>query len=86
MEGIPATYLGRIVPKEHFRAFIYGPNQQKRLVNSWDEFEAHMASGLWFATEDEAKPAPIDKPKRVKKEAPVVEVKEPLKDDFLPKD
>ena len=54
MEGIPANYLGRLVSKENFRAFIYAPNGVKKLVNSWDEFEKEMASGLWFATIDEA--------------------------------
>lgn len=54
MKGTPAIYLGRIINKENFRAFIYGPNGQRRLVESWDEFEANMQSGVWFATQEEA--------------------------------
>lgn len=50
MKDIPAIYLGRIVSKENFRAYIYGNNEQKKLVESWDEFESHMATGLWFAS------------------------------------
>jgi hypothetical protein len=50
MEGIPAIYLGRQVSKTNFRAFIYGHDGSKKLVNSWDEFEKHMQTGLWFAS------------------------------------
>ncbi len=54
MEGTPAIYLGRIVDKKHFRAFIYGANGEQRLVESWEEFEANMQSGVWFATVEDA--------------------------------
>jgi hypothetical protein len=86
MEGIPATYLGRIVSKKNFRAFIYGENGVSKLVNSWDEFEAHMATGIWFALkEDAVNRIPVEKPKRVKKEN--VRTLEFNKDDgFLPKE
>lgn len=40
-------YCGRLVSKNHFRAFIYGKEGQK-LVNSYREFAQEMASGLWF--------------------------------------
>lgn len=49
MEGIPASYLGRIVSKDNFRVYIYSSSGQSKLVNSWDEYECHMESGLWFA-------------------------------------
>ena len=67
MTGEYIDYLGRKVLKEGFRAFIYGFGIRK-IANSWDEFEKHMATGLWFATEDEAvkpkdKPV-IDKPRK----------------------
>jgi hypothetical protein len=55
MKGTPAIYLGRIVDKKHFRAFIHAPDGAKRLVESWDEFEANMQSGVWFATPEDAK-------------------------------
>ncbi len=54
MKGSPAIYLGRIVDKNHFRAVVYGMNGEKKLVKSWDEFEAAMESGLWFSTLDNA--------------------------------
>jgi len=54
MQGTPAIYLGKIVDKSHFRVFIYSPNGNKKLVESWDEFERHMAMGIWFATAKEA--------------------------------
>jgi hypothetical protein len=92
MKGTPAIYLGRIVEKKHFRAFIHAPDGAKRLVESWDEFEANMQSGVWFATPEDAK-ASIEKPKprsrapRAKKEVPVItlELKEdaPEEDDFI---
>jgi hypothetical protein len=64
MEGTPATYLGRIVEKKNFRAFIYSPDGKQRLVESWEEFEANMQSGLWFATQEdaEASKAPANDP------------------------
>lgn len=54
MKGTPAIYLGRIVDKKNFRAFVYGANGEKKLVNSWDAYEAAMESGLWFATVEDA--------------------------------
>ena len=86
MEGIPATYLGRIVSKKNFRAFIYGENGVSKLVNSWDEFEAHMATGVWFALKEDAdNRIPVEKPKRVKKDS--VRMPDANQDDgFLPKD
>lgn len=93
MEGKPALYLGRIVSKEQFRAFIYSPDGSQRLVNSWEEFEKFMETGLWFALKEDAiNRIPVEKPKRTRKEASieesrtdeqVFEVNE--QDDFLPK-
>jgi len=54
MKAVPAIYLGRVVEKKNFRAFIYGINGERRLVESWDEFEANMQSGLWFASLEDA--------------------------------
>jgi hypothetical protein len=98
MDGVPAIYLGRIVSKEHFRTFIYATDGSQKLVNSWDEFEKHMESGLWFATkEDAVTRIPVEKPKRVRKPVPVMalepkeesieESAQDVKDDnFLPKE
>ena len=49
MQGVPATYLGKIVNKTHFRTFIYAPDGSKKLVESWEEYERHIETGLWFA-------------------------------------
>ena len=95
MKGVPAVYLGRIVEKEHFRVFIYGFNGDKKLIESWDDFEAHMENGLWFSEPVPIIPQeelPIDepvieKPKRSRKSASRVdaEVEVVKDDDFLPK-
>lgn len=100
MEGKPAMYLGRIVSKENFRAFIYAPDGRQRLVESWDEFEGSMQSGLWFASAREAQAIQKPKPRaRLKKEEKVItlELREDapeviedelafeVTDDFLPK-
>lgn len=53
MNGTPAIYLGRIVDKKNFRAFIYGKNGEKKLVESWDEFEANIQTGIWFASHED---------------------------------
>ncbi len=54
MEGTPAIYLGRIVEKKNFRTFIFSSSGEQRLVESWEEFEANMESGVWFATVEDA--------------------------------
>ena len=59
MEGTPAIYLGRIVEKKNFRAFIYGSNGESRLAESWEEFEANMESGVWFATREDAEASKV---------------------------
>ncbi len=67
MKGTPAIYLGNVVEKKNFRAFIYGPNGQRRLVESWEEFEANMQTGVWFATKEEAE-EPVSVVKDVEKQ------------------
>ncbi len=85
MKGIPAVYLGRLVSKENFRAFVYAPGGSKKLVESWDEFEKHMETGLWFATKVDALcRVPVEKPKRTRKEMPVIKEEATSVDDFLP--
>ena len=41
-------YNGRSVLKEHFRAFVYGKDGAKKLMNSWADYEKHIQSGTWF--------------------------------------
>lgn len=88
MKGTPAIYLGRIVDKKNFRAFIYGANGTRRLVESWEEFEANMQTGIWFATAKDAivedvKPARKTRTKQKPKAQPepVEEVEDVLPDD-----
>lgn len=90
MEGTPAVYLGRIVDKKNFRAFIYGLNGQKRLVESWEEFEANMQIGLWFATAEDACATKevvkaVRKPARKPKQKVEVQVDDDV-EDVLPDD
>lgn len=73
MKGTPAKYLGKIIGKDNFRAYIYCTDGSKKLIESWDDFEAHMATGLWFAKKSEAlaikkvKEEQAAKPKRTRK-------------------
>lgn len=83
MKGVPAMYLGRIVDKKHFRAFIYDLTSQTKLVESWGDFESHMQTGIWFATKEEAILKPAVKQKFEKKNKSVV-VNDSIEDDFLP--
>lgn len=41
-------YDDRYVPKQGFRAYIYGYDNQKLLVNSWEEYQKEISSGLWY--------------------------------------
>ncbi len=46
-------YLGRWVDKKHFCAFVYsGLNQ--RLVQNYEDFIEIIATGIWFASKQEA--------------------------------
>lgn len=100
MKGVPAIYLGQIVDKKHFRTFVYSMDGAKKLVESWDEYERHMESGLWFSTQEDAKArVPVEKPKRVRNkpvpvktpelkeqdDEPLIEEELIKDDDFLPK-
>lgn len=94
MDGKPAIYLGRIVSKENFRAFIYASDGRQRLAESWDEFEALMQIGVWFATADEAKQSievkepekAASKPRPSRAKPKAVEVKEEVQDEVLAED
>lgn len=55
MDNDYVFYQKRWVPKENFRVFIYDVNENKRLVNSYDEYETQMASGVWFASVQDVK-------------------------------
>lgn len=44
-------YNGRWVDKANFRVFVYSESEQK-LVKSYEEYEAAITSGLWYAEKD----------------------------------
>ena len=48
MSGFMVEYMGRHVPKDTFRAFVYSKDGEQKLVNSWDEFQIAIATGDWF--------------------------------------
>ena len=48
------NYQGRMVPKNNFRVFIYEVNGKKRVVNSFEEYEAYLNTGKWFSMQSEA--------------------------------
>lgn len=61
-------YLGRSVLKEYFRTFVYAKDSdEKKLANSWQEYQELINSGNW-----------LDKKKEDKK-VEVIEIKPKLK-------
>lgn len=89
MKDTPAIYNGRIVSKKNFRAFIHAPNGSKKLVDSWDEYEKHMETGLWFPDAESAQCAAIvpkePEPEPVVLEKPKASKTKKVDDGFLPK-
>lgn len=79
MEGEFVVYEGRKVPKDNFRAFVYGTDNKRKLVESYEQFEEAMASGIWFATNDEVHAIASIKPKDKKKQKECAETQ----DEFL---
>ena len=51
-------YQGRTIPKANFRAFIYSHDDVQKLVESWDDYENHISTSLWFSTKAEV---PVEK-------------------------
>ncbi len=52
-------YLGRWVDKHTFRAFVYN-EFEKKLVNSYAEYQAAIESGLWFESPEAVVFSPKD--------------------------
>jgi hypothetical protein len=95
-EVVQVPYMGRWVPKDQFRAYVYSESEQK-LADSWDEFQRLIASGLWFESKEAVENAilanlnkeiaekPQSEPEKVVKEEKAEKeiVKEPVKlNDF----
>jgi hypothetical protein len=66
MQGTQVVYNGRSIAKDGFRAFIYAADGITKLVNSWEEYIEHIASGTWFSNPEEAI-FPLDSKEDVKK-------------------
>lgn len=68
MHNEHVLYLGRMVPKKNFRAYVYDKDNNGKLVNTWTDYEEHLASGLWFSTKRNIDliEAPIAKKRRAK--------------------
>lgn len=64
MTGPTVIYDNRVIPKAGFRAFIYGANGETKLVNSWEEFEAYVQTGVWFPNMEALNAATDKKPKK----------------------
>lgn len=45
-------YLGRMVNKLHFRAFVYS-NEGEKVAEGYDDFMDLINSGIWFSTKEE---------------------------------
>lgn len=74
MELETVMYLGREVPKEGFRVFVYGRNDTQQLIESWEYYEQAMASGIWFDSKasvafEEVAKAPVSEVVDIKQEA-----------------
>lgn len=47
MSSDSVIYNGKITLKEHFRVFVYGENESKKLCNNYEEYEMAIKSGQW---------------------------------------
>ncbi len=45
-------YMSRKVSREGFRVYVFGMDDTQKLVNSYDDYEAALASG-WFSSKEE---------------------------------
>lgn len=68
MEGEFVVYQGRNVPKDDFRVFVYGVNGAQKVVESWEEYQREISSGVWHSekskvAEKKAQPAQAAQPK-----------------------
>lgn len=46
-------YQGRVIPKSPFAAYIYGYDDQQKLVHSWEEYQKEISSGLWYSSKED---------------------------------
>lgn len=48
MQDSTVIYQNRAVPRYGFRVFIYNSDGDKKLVNSYDEYERYIKTGDWY--------------------------------------
>ena len=59
-------YLGKMVPKASFRAFVHNAKGEEKLANSWAEYQQLLDSCVWFAQKQDADAKAKDLKKPVK--------------------
>jgi hypothetical protein len=64
MQGEMVIYNGRAVSRKNFRAFIFSVNGERKLVNSYDEFEDHIGTGIWFPSKESVEQVKSKKKKK----------------------
>ena len=57
-------YLGRKIPKEGFRAYIYSKDGAEKIAESYDEYELCVSTESWFSTKEEAQEQREKKPRK----------------------
>lgn len=70
MDNSLVKYLGRMVPRLGFRAYVYAQDGSNKLVESYDGYQDAMASGVWFAAIEDASAIAVlseEAPKRTRK-------------------
>jgi len=86
MDNSLVKYLGRMVPRLSFRAYVYAQNGSSKLVESYDGYQEAMASGVWFATIEDSSAIEVvseEAPKRTRKSSrkeTVIDILEKSKD------
>lgn len=54
MKGDSVLYQGRLVEKKEFRAFVYSREGNTKLAESWEDFLNLIATGIWYASIEDA--------------------------------
>jgi hypothetical protein len=48
-------YMGKMVPKNHFRVYVYNKDLDKKLCNNYSEYLVLRDTGVWFDSIEDAK-------------------------------
>ncbi len=52
MEDDSVNYNGLTIKKAFFRVFVYGYENQEKITNNWDDYQAALETGLWFSSRE----------------------------------